>query len=79
MSSKFRVAFADVFRTLRRLFLEVIGTLFLALALFGITGAVQAYTSPKTEGSWPLISSILLAIIGLGFGIHSFWKSRKAR
>ena len=82
MAGKLRIIFGDFFRSLHQLWLEVIGALFLALGvIFGIS-AFQEYrklATTKGTGYWVVGSAVVLSLVTIAFGIHSFWKARKLR
>ena len=81
MAGKFRLLFGGIFRSLHQLWLEVIGALFIALAVIFALSAFQEYRKLATSqgGAWIVVSAVLLSLATLGFGIHSFWKARKLR
>ncbi len=75
-------AFRDLIRTVRVLFHETMGTLFL------IIGAVITFSGYKPlrryldlgEGSlFILVSTFAFGILMLGYGIHSFYQVRKMK
>jgi hypothetical protein len=72
--------FGDVFRILRQLWLEVTGGIFLALAAFGVPSAIREWRLLQQDGSWVRFAMTVL-FIGMmaGFGVYSFWKSRRVR
>jgi hypothetical protein len=72
--------FGDVIRILRQLWLEVTGAIFLALAAFGVPSAIREWNSLHTGGSLSRFAMTVL-FIGMmaGFGVFSFWKSRRVR
>ena len=79
----FRLAvqhFGNVFRILRRIWLEVTGAIFLALAAFGVPGAIREWRLLEEGGSvLRLVTTILFIVMMAGFGIYSFWKSYRLR
>jgi hypothetical protein len=82
MSGKFKIIFGDFLRTLRQLWLEFIGAMFLALgAIFGIA-AIQEYRrylhSPGV-GTGRFILVLISSGVMFFFALESFWKSRKPR
>jgi hypothetical protein len=82
MSSKLRIIFGDTLRSFRRLFLEVIATFFIALAVIGITSVVdeyRKYSNDADNGLLRLSMSILFSSVMLISGLHTFWKARKIR
>jgi hypothetical protein len=82
MSGKLRIIFADFLRTLRELWLQFIGGIFLALGLMFVLAAIQEYRkyihSPGV-GSGRFILVLLSSGVMLFFALESFWKSRKSR
>jgi hypothetical protein len=82
MSGKLRIIFADFLRTLRELWLQFIGAMFLALGLLFVLSAIQEYRkymhSPEV-GSGRFILVLLCSGVMLFFALESFWKSRKSR
>ena len=82
MMGKLKLIFADFLRTLRQLWLEFIGGIFLALGVLFILAAVQEYRkyirSPEL-GTGRFLMVLLSSIVMLFFALESFWKSRKPR
>jgi hypothetical protein len=80
MIGKFKIIFADFLRTLRQLWLEVIGGIFLALGVLFILAAVKEYRkyvqSPGV-GTGRFFMVLLSSVVMLFFALESFWKSRK--
>ena len=82
MRGKLTIMFADFLRTLRQLWLEVIGGLFLAFGLLFIFTAIQEYrkyVSNPEYGTSSLILSVFFSGVMLLFALESFWKARKHR
>ncbi len=79
---KLKLIFADFLRTLRQLWLEFIGGIFLALGVLFILAAVQEYRkyirSPEL-GTGRFLMVLVSSIVMLFFALESFWKSRKPR
>jgi hypothetical protein len=81
MAGWFKSMVAGVWKSLHQLWLEVIGAMFLVFAAaFGF----HAFKEFRTSGGIPanpfwFVGAVLLCLLTLGFGIHSFWKSRKLR
>ena len=72
--------FSEVIKTLRRLWLEVTGTVFLALALYAGAGALREWrTFEQGSSLWRLGSSVFVLLMMLAFGVYSFWKARRIR
>ncbi len=82
MIGKLKVVFADFLRTLRQLWLELIGGIFLALGVLFILAAIQEYRkyvqSPGV-GSGRFLMVLVSSVVMLFFALESFWKSRKSR
>ena len=82
MIGKLKVVFADFLRTLRQLWLEFIGGIFLALGVVFILAAIQEYRkyvqSPGV-GSGRFLMVLVSSVVMLFFALESFWKSRKPR
>jgi hypothetical protein len=81
MAGRFKLLFTDFLKSAHQLWLEVIGGIFLCFAaVFGLQAFryYQEYVVTPDNPIW-LIASSGLALLTLGFGIHSFWKSRKLR
>jgi hypothetical protein len=79
---KLKLIFADFLRTLRQLWLEFIGGIFLAMGVLFILAAVQEYRkyirSPEL-GTGRFLMVLVSSIVMLFFALESFWKSRKPR
>lgn len=74
--------FGDTIRSLRKLFLEVIATFFVALAVIGISSIVyeyRKYSSAPDTGVLRLSMSVLFASVMVISALHTFWKARKIR
>ena len=82
MGSKLKIIFGDFLRTLRQLWLEFIGGMFLAIGIIFILAAIQEYRkyvqSPQI-GSGRFIMVLIMSGVMIFFGLESFWKSRKPR
>jgi hypothetical protein len=82
MMEKLKLIFADFLRTLRQLWLEFIGGIFLALGMLFVLAAIQEYRkyirSPEL-GTGRFLMVLLSSIVMLFFALESFWKSRKPR
>ncbi len=67
-----------VLRPLRILWNEVIGFLFLVLAIWPIPGIFRAIYHPDGNGdAFRLILSVIFTLVMAYFGISSFWRARK--
>jgi formate/nitrite transporter FocA (FNT family) len=74
--------FADFLRSLRQLWLEVLGGIFLAFGVLFIITAVQEYrkyASNPAYGTTSLILAVIFSGVMLLFALESFWKARKHR
>jgi hypothetical protein len=82
MSGKLRIIFADFLRSLRQLWLEVLGGIFLAFGLLFIVTAIQEYrkyVSTPEYGMSSMILALFFSGVMLLFALESFWKARKPR
>ena len=78
----FEIVMPGVIKPLHALWNEIIGFLFLAIAVFMIRPTWKAYQKLQTdadpsEAIVGLIGGAGLLIVGLIFGIHGFWKARR--
>ena len=78
----FEIVMPGVIKPLRALWNEMIGFLFLAIAVFMIRPTWKAYQKLQTdadpgEAIVGLVGGAGLLIVGLIFGIHGFWKARR--
>ena len=82
MIGKLKIIFGDFLRTLRQLWLEFIGGIFLALGVLFILAAIQEYRryikAPEI-GSGRFLLVLISSGVMLFFALESFWKSRKPR
>ena len=81
MAGKFKLIFGNLLKSIHQLWLEVTGTFLLIFAVaFGYYAIKEYRNFPETtESIWGAVGAAGLSILTLGFGIHSFWKSRKIR
>jgi hypothetical protein len=82
VSHKLRIIFRDFLRTLRQLWLEFIGAIFLVFGIGFIVAAVQEYRRylhAPAIGPGRLIMVLVSSGVMIFFGLESFWKSRKTR
>ncbi len=82
LSGKLKIIFGDFLRTLRQLWLEFIGGIFLGLGLLFILAAIQEYrkyVKSPAIGSGRLLLVLGTSVVMLFFGLESFWRSRKPR
>jgi len=82
--SKIRHIFADFLRSARRLWLEMMGALFLALAvIFSLNTVTEFRKAAEPISSWDfhtgfsVLGSAFFAVLTLLFSLESFWKARK--
>ena len=70
-------------RILHRLWLEITGAVFLAMAAFGsfsVWKEWRAYQSAQPGGElWKLVAALTFVIVRGGFGLHSFLRARRLR
>jgi hypothetical protein len=82
MSGKLKIIFGDFLRTLRQLWLEFIGGMFLALGILFILATIQEYRkyvrTPQV-GSGRFVMVLIASGVMIFFALESFWKSRKPR
>jgi hypothetical protein len=82
MSLQLKTIFAEFLKALRRLWLEFIGGMFLALGVLFIFAAIQEYrkylNTPEV-GTGRFLIVLLSSGVMLFFALESFWKSRKSR
>ena len=86
MPSKFKLIFGDFLRSVRRLWLEMMGALFLALALMFVLNTIAEFrktTDPFRNWDWrtgfAIVGSAFFSVLMVAFSFHSFWKARKMR
>jgi hypothetical protein len=78
----FEIVMPGVIKPLHALWNEIIGFLFLAIAVFMIRPTWKAYQKFQTdanpgEGLVGLVGGGTLIVVGLVFGLHGFWKARR--
>lgn len=78
----FEIVMPGVIKPLHALWNEIIGFLFLAIAVFMIRPTWKAYQKFQTdanpgEGLVGLVGGGTLILVGLIFGLHGFWKARR--
>jgi hypothetical protein len=67
-------------RILHRLWLEVTGAVFLALAGFGSFSVVKELRAYQDGGElWKLVAAVSFVVVMGAFGIQSFFRSRRFR
>jgi len=80
MAGKLKLAFSSLLKSLHQLWLEVTGTFLLVFAaIFGYYALKEFRKVTETENIWGVVGAAGLCVLTFGFGIHSFWKSRKLR
>lgn len=82
MTGKLKILFGDFLKTLRQLWLEFVGGIFLALGVLFILAAVQEYrkyVQSPGMGTGRFLMVLLSSAVMLFFALESFWKSRKPR
>jgi hypothetical protein len=80
MSSKYRKfvqhVVPQVIRPLRVLWNEIIGFIFLVLAVIIIVSTIRR-TAADPNGFWVLIAGVGFGLVLAYFGISSFWRARR--
>ncbi len=81
MAGKFKMVFGGLIRSLHQLWLEVTGTFLIGFAIAFGYNAFKEYKRYSVSGAngWSFAAMCGLALLMLGFGVHSFWKARKLR
>jgi hypothetical protein len=82
MGAKLKIIFADLLRTLRQLWLEFIGGIFLVLGIVFILAAIQEYRKyiqAPENGAGRFYMVLVSSGVMIFFALESFWKSRKSR
>ncbi len=86
MPGKFKLIFADFLRSARKLWLEMMGALFLALAVMFMLNTFTEFRKTTAHFSnWDLrtgsavFGSGFFSVLMLAFSLQSFWKARKMR
>ena len=82
MISRLKILFADFFRALRQLWLEVMGGVFLAFGLLFFVTAIREYRKYAKTPGYGMSSLVMAGFFSglmLWFAVDSFWKSRKSR
>jgi hypothetical protein len=82
VSQKLKIIFGDFLRSLRQLWLEFIGGIFLLLGISFILAAIQEYRrylhTPEV-GTGRFLMVLISSGVMIFFALESFWKSRKPR
>jgi hypothetical protein len=82
MSQNLRVIFSDFLKTLRQLWLECIGGIFLAIGILLILDVIREYrkyVDAPEAGAGRLLLLAFSSGLMLFFALESFWKARKSR
>ena len=82
MAGSFKLIFADFLKTLRQLWLEVIGGIFVSLGVLFILAAIKEYrhyVQTPEVGAGRFLMVLGSSLVMIFFGLESFWKSRKPR
>ena len=84
MPGRFKQLFSEFLRTARKLWLEMMGALFLVLSvMFFYTTVIEYRKTTDPISSWDMrttlsiLGSGVFALLTLFFSLQSFWKSRK--
>lgn len=75
-------AFRDLLKTLRALFLETMGVLFLVIGLvitFNGYKQLRRYLDFGEVSYFGIVSTFVFGILMLGYGVHSFYQVRKMK
>ena len=75
-------AFRDLIRTLRALFLEMMGVLFLVIGIiitFNGYKQLRRYLDFGEISYFTIVSTFVFGILMLGYGVHSFYQVRKMK
>jgi len=83
MPGKLKQLFGEFFRTARKLWLEMMGALFLALSVMFFINTLAEYrktAEPISSWDWHTAFSVFgsgaFGLLTLFFALQSFWKSR---
>jgi len=79
MAGRLKQIFGGVIRSFHQLWLEVTGTFLLIIGLslaYHVFQSYRSHTNGDGGGIWQLVAMGVFSALMLGFGIHSFWKSR---
>jgi hypothetical protein len=82
MSQKLKNVFSDFLKSLRQLWLECVGGIFLGLGVLFLLAAIQEYrkyANAPEIGTGRLLLVVASSVIMLFFALESFWKARKSR
>src|SRR5215467_3897846 len=86
MRSKFKLLFRDLFVSARKMWLEMMGGLFLGIAIMFVLKMIETYR--KAVGSlhsWDWRTKLtffglaFFSVLWFSFSLQSFWKARKLR
>jgi len=82
MIRNLKLIFGDFLKSLRQLWLEVVGGIFLALGVVFVLAAIQEYrryVDAPEIGSGRFLLVVMFSGVMFFFALESFWKSRKHR
>jgi len=86
VSGKFRLIFGEFFRSVRKLWLEMMGVLFLAMAVMFLVSTISTYrATDQVIRHWDfrtgfnVFGSAIFSFLMLVFSLQCFWKARKIR
>jgi hypothetical protein len=77
-----QIAFRDLLKTLRALFLETMGVLFLVIGVvitFNGYKQLRRYLDFGEVSYFGIVSTFVFGILMLGYGVHSFYQVRKMK
>ena len=80
MIKALQIAFKDLLRTLRKLFLEMTGFFFLVIGgIILVSGyrQLRVFLNIGEVSYFKLISTLIFGILMVGYGIHSFIQVKK--
>ena len=86
MAGKFKLILGDFLRSARKLWLEMMGGLFLTIAVMFVLKTIDVYR--KTAGTlntwdwqtkFTFFGLAFFSVLWFSFSLQSFWKARKMR
>jgi hypothetical protein len=85
-AGKFKVLFRDLTKSVQKLWLEMMGALFLALAVMFTLSTFssyrkigQAFRNWDFRTEFTIVASAIFSFLMLVFSLQCFWKARKMR
>jgi hypothetical protein len=85
-AGKYKVIFGDLIKSARKLWLEMMGALFLALAVMFTLSTISAYRkTAQLFRNWDfhteftVLGTAIFSFLMLVFSLQCFWKARKLR